>query len=150
VTVALWRIAATTPKYAASDLSGTGAKNTGGRWNPIGMAVTYTSENISLAVHETIVHLRSGGLPLNRYLVRVDVPDDVWNARQVLSPPVGWDAMPVGMVSIQAGETWLLSKATALLVVPSVIVPEESNVLVNPLPPGRSAHRGNGPAQVAL
>lgn len=115
-------------------MSGAGAKNTGGRWNPIGAAVIYTSENIALAVLETIAHLRSGGL-LNRYLVRVDVPDDVWAARQVLSPPVGWDAMPAGMVSIQAGETWLLSKASALLVVPSVIVPEESNVLINPLHP---------------
>ena len=135
MTVALWRIAATTSKYVANDMSGAGAKNTGGRWNPIGMAVTYTSENIALAVHETVVHLRSGGLPLNRYLVRIDVPDDVWDARQMLTPPVGWDAMPVGMISVQAGESWLLSKSSALLVVPSVIVPEESNVLINPQHP---------------
>lgn len=132
MTVALWRIAATTAKYAANDLSCTGTKNTGGRWNPIGLAVTYTSGNISLAVHETIVHLRSAGLPLNRYLVRVDVPDDVWAARQVLSPPAGWDVTPAGMISIQAGETWLLSQSSALWVVPSVIAPEESNVLINP------------------
>ena len=135
MTVALWRIAATTPKYVADDLSGTGAKNTGGRWNPVGMAVTYSSENIALAVHETVVHLRSGGLPLNRYLVRIDVPDDVWTARQALTAPVGWDAMPAGMTSVQAGADWLLSTASALLVVPSVIVPEESNVLINPLHP---------------
>lgn len=135
MTATLWRIAATTPKYIAEDMSGAGAKNTGGRWNPIGAAVIYTSQNIALAVLETIAHLRSGGLPLNRYLVRVEVPDDVWAVRQVLSPPVGWDAMPAGMVSIQAGETWLLSKASALLVAPSVIVPEESNVLINPLHP---------------
>lgn len=133
MTVALWRIAATTPNYQAQDLTGTGAKNTGGRWNPAGMAVTYTSQNIALAVHETIVHLRSGGLPLNRYLVRIDVPDDFWNARQVLSPPVGWDAQPVGMTSVHAGEVWLKGKGSALLVVPSVIVPEESNILINPL-----------------
>ena len=135
MTVALWRIAATTPKYVADDISGTGAKNTGGRWNSVGMAVTYCSENIALAVHETVVNLRSGGLPLNRYLVRVDVPDDVWTARQVLTPPVGWDALPTGMISMQAGDAWLQSKASALLVLPSVIVPEESNVLINPLHP---------------
>lgn len=135
MTVALWRIAATTSKYVANDLSGTGAKNTGGRWNSVGMAVTYSSESIALAVHETIVHIRSGGLPLNRYLVRIDVPDDVWSARQVLAPPVGWDALPAGMVSVQAGDSWLLSKESALLEVPSVIVPEESNVLINPLHP---------------
>jgi len=135
MTVALWRIAANTSKYVAIDMSGAGAKNTGGRWNPIGMAVIYSSENIALAVHETVVHLRSGGLPLNRYLVRIDVPDDVWVARQMLTPPVGWDALPAAMISVQAGEAWLLSKASALLVVPSVVVPEESNVLINPLHP---------------
>ena len=135
MTVALWRIAATTPKYVADDMSGTGAKNTGGRWNPVGMAVTYSSESIALAVHETVVHLRSGGVPLNRYLVRIEVPDDVWAARLMHKPKVGWDALPAGMISVQAGEDWLLSKASALLVVPSVIVPEESNVLINPLHP---------------
>lgn len=135
MTVSLWRIAATTPKYVADDMSGTGAKNTGGRWNPVGMAVTYSSESIALAVHETVVHMRSGGLPLNRYLVRIDVPDDVWTARQVLTPPIGWDALPAGMASVQTGEAWLLSKASALAVVPSVIVPEEFNVLINPLHP---------------
>lgn len=133
MTKALWRIGATTPKYVADDMSGAGAKNTGGRWNPAGMAVTYTSENIALAVHETVVHLRSGGLPLNRYLVRIDVPDEVWAARQAFTPPVGWDALLAGMISLQVGEAWLLNKASALLVVPSVIVPEESNVLINPL-----------------
>lgn len=135
MTVELWRIAANTAKYVANDMSGTGAKNTGGRWNPVGMAVTYSSENIALAVHETVVHLRSGGLPLNRYLARIDVPDDVWAARQVLTLPVGWDALPAGMISVERGEAWLLAKTSALLVVPSVIVPEESNVLINPLHP---------------
>lgn len=135
MTVSLYRIAPTTAKYVAEDLSGIGAKNTGGRWNPVGLAVTYCSENISLAVHETLIHLRSGGLPLNRYLVHVEVPDDVWAARFVVTPPVGWDATPAGMVSIQVGEEWLNSKASALLVVPSVIVPEENNVLINPLHP---------------
>lgn len=57
-------------------MSGMGAKNTGGRWNPAGMAVTYSSESIALAVQEAVVYLRNGGLPLNRYLVRIDVLDD--------------------------------------------------------------------------
>ncbi|MGZ3181919.1 MAG: RES family NAD+ phosphorylase [Telluria sp.] len=135
MTVALWRIAATTGTYVATDLSGAGAKHTGGRWNSPGLAVTYCSASIALAVHETIVHLRSGGLPLNRYLVQIVVPDDVWDARQVLMPPVGWDALPAGMVSVQVGDAWLQGQASALLVVPSVIVPEESNVLINPLHP---------------
>jgi len=139
MTVALWRIAATTIKYVASDMSGTGAKNTGGRWNSIGMAVTYSSENIALAVHEAVVHPKIGGLPLDRYLVRIDVPDEVWAARQVLTPAVGWEALPAGMISIQAGDAWLQGLASALLVVPSVVVPEESNMLVNPLHPAAAS-----------
>jgi RES domain-containing protein len=137
VSVALWRIAAVTLKYTADDLSGAGAKASGGRWNSVGMAVVYCSESIALALHETVVHLRTGGLPLNRYLVRIEVPDDLWQARQALaSAPVGWDARPHGSPSVLAGDSWLKSRSSALLTVPSVIVPEERNVLINPDHPG--------------
>lgn len=133
---AVWRIAAVTPYYTADNLSGTGAKLTGGRWNSIGNPVVYGSESIALALHETVVHLRAAGLPLNRYLVRIDVPDEVWKARVILSdPPVGWDALPYGMPSVQAGDAWLMGGASALMAVPSIIVPEEFNVLVNPQHP---------------
>jgi hypothetical protein len=46
--------------------------------------------------------------------------------------PVGWDALPEGKVSLDVGDTWLAGGAAPLLVVPSVIVPEEHNVLINP------------------
>lgn len=139
MTVALWRIATDTPDYTADDLSGEGAKRSGGRWNRPGMPVLYTASNIALACLETIVHLSGGDLPLNRYLVRIDVPDDVWQGARVLSSetaPVGWDAIPAGKVSLDSGDQWLAdSAAPALLSVPSVIVPEESNVLINPAHP---------------
>lgn len=133
MTKSLWRIAAVTLAYNADDLSGAGAKKTGGRWNSIGTPVIYCSQSIAMAVLETVVHLRSGGLPLNRYLVRIDVPDDLWTAREILQPPrAGWDAQPHGLPSVKAGDTWKKSKASALLSVPSVIIPEECNVLINP------------------
>ena len=76
-------------------------RSTAGNGNSVSMtAVTYSSENIALAVHEMVVHLKSGGLPLNRYLMRMDVPDAVWAARHVLTPAVGWNALPAGMISI--------------------------------------------------
>lgn len=132
----VWRIATDTPTYQADDLSGAGAKATGGRWNEAGTPIVYTSETRALACLETVVHLNAGGLPLNRYLIAVTIPDNVWtNARTETqsSLPVGWDAEPAGMVSIQFGTAWARSGASALLVVPSVIVPEEFNVLINPL-----------------
>jgi RES domain-containing protein len=134
MTVHLWRIAAVTKDYPAEDMSGGGAKATGGRWNDKGVALLYTSENRSLACLETLVHVVSGGLPLNRILVRLDVPDTVWQAAILFDPNanIGWDVDPAGLVSIDAGTAWVKSRASALMVVPSAIVPDERNILINP------------------
>ena len=130
----LWRIAVEAPAYSANDLTGKGAESTGGRWNAKGTAVIYASTSISLAAMETLVHLGAGILPLNRYLVRIDVPDRVWdNAFDLDTSNVpGWDALPVGKASIDWGQRWLKSNDTLLAFVPSVIVPEERNCLINP------------------
>ena len=139
MSVTVWRIATDTKTYEADDLSGAGAKATGGRWNAPGDALVYASETQALACLETVVHLNAGGLPLNRYLVGVTIPDAVWGAARtegVGSLPVGWDADPSGRASIQFGSAWIRSGACSLLRVPSVIVPDEYNVLINPLHPG--------------
>ncbi|ACB95143.1 RES family NAD+ phosphorylase [Beijerinckia indica] len=134
----VWRIATDTPNYEADDLSGAGAKITGGRWNRAGVPVIYTSETRALACLETMVHFNAGGLPLNRYLVALSIPDEIWADAQRENPAslkVGWDAEPAGRASITFGTDWLQSKRSALLIVPSVIVPEEFNVLINPQHP---------------
>jgi RES domain-containing protein len=134
----VWRIAQDALTYEADDLSGAGAKKDGGRWNEVGISVTYASETCALACLETFVHLNAGGLPLNRYLVEITIPDDIWASAQVEIPSslrVGWDAEPAGRVSIQFGTVWVRSGSSALLVVPSVIVPEERNVVINPAHP---------------
>ncbi len=134
----LWRIGTDTKTYAADDLSGTGAKLSGGRWNDIGVAIVYAAESRALACLETIVHLNAGGLPFNRYLVEIVVPDAVWAAARIADPgtlPVGWDAEPAGSVSVAIGTEWVASRSSALYLVPSVIVPEERNALINPAHP---------------
>jgi RES domain-containing protein len=132
---AVWRIATDAPGYTADDLTGAGAKQSGGRWNRPGSAMLYCASNISLAVLETFVHLKAGGLPLNRYLVELTIPDAVWTGAIALAPPVGWDAIPAGKVSLDEGDRWLKSGRSAVLIVPSAIVGEECNVLINPLHP---------------
>lgn len=138
VPVVLYRIATDTPTYTAADLSGAGARQSGGRWNQPGVAMLYASTSRALACLETLAHLASGtSLPLNRYLVELTVPTAVWGARTVCAPAshVGWDALPPGLVSIAWGTSWAQLGATLLAEVPSVIVEEEPTVLVNPSHP---------------
>ncbi|AHE53973.1 type II toxin-antitoxin system Prs ADP-ribosylating toxin ParT [Sphingomonas sanxanigenens] len=134
----VYRIGTDTKLYTADDMTGTGAKISGGRWNDVGVAVVYASPTRALACLETFVHLNAGGLPLNRYLVEIEIPDDVWAAAEnatAASLAVGWDAEPAGMISISFGTNWANSGRSALSLIPSIIVPEEQNVLINPAHP---------------
>ena len=132
--VFFWRIAADTPAWVADDLTGRGAEKTGGRWNSVGTPMVYASSSIALAALETLVHLGTTGLPFNRYLVRIEVPADLVAkaARIDLEKLVGWDALPAGKVSIDWGTKWCAESGAIAALVPSVIVPEEFNLLVNP------------------
>lgn len=138
MTRTVWRIAADTRDYPADDASGRGAEVTGGRWNRKGTPMLYSASSRALACLETFVHLNSGGLPLNRYLVAIEIDDALWNAAQVESEAslsVGWDAEPASLTSVDFGTGWAKSGASLLLIVPSVIVPEEPNILINPRHP---------------
>jgi RES domain-containing protein len=135
LSVTVYRIATETPASSANDLSGTGAKASGGRWNHKGTPVVYCASNRALACLETVVHLAAGGLPLNRFLVDIDIPDEIWASAQNACPPEGWDAEPCRLTSLAFGHKWITDNKTALMLVPSVIVPEEMNVLINPVHP---------------
>jgi len=136
--VKIWRIAAETRNYAAADLSGAGAAKSPGRWNKEGEPVVYAAQSIALAVLETAAHIDSAGLPLNRFVVEINIPDKIWAARITLTEaqlPATWAATPAGQASIDVGSRWLSSAKSALLLLPSVIVPEEMVVLLNPKHP---------------
>ena len=130
----LWRIASETRQYGAADLSGAGAAAKPGRWNAIGEAVLYAAPTIAMAVLETAAHIDDAGLPQNRFVVRIDVPEKMWRARITLGVdalPVAWAAIPAGRTSVGFGSRWIREGASALLEVPSVIVPEETVVALN-------------------
>ena len=133
-----WRIGTDTPRYTADDRTGKGAEITGGRWNEVGVPMVYAASSRALACLETIVPLNGGGLPLNRYLVEIVIPDDLMASAETHDPmtlAVGWDAEPPGRVSIGMGSRWIRSMRSTVLVIPSVIVPEEQNALINPTHP---------------
>ncbi len=130
----LWRVASTSRNWQANDLSGAGAAQDPGRWNDAGQRVVYAAPTLAMGVLETAAHVDDSGLPLNKYVVRIEVPDNVWDTRKNL--PVSelepeWNALPSGIVSVRHGSSWYEERKYALLEVPSVIVPEESVILIN-------------------
>ena len=133
----VFRIGTDTPDYTADDLTGEGARITGGRWNRKGVPLINASESRALACLETAVHLSGGALPLNRYLVEIELPESTWQAREVFDrlTSIGWDARPAGKASMDWGSDWARDRRSLVAEVPSVLVPEESNLLINPLHP---------------
>jgi len=136
--VVLWRIAKETPDYAAADMTGGGARLTGGLWNRKGTPAVYASTSIALAILETLAHLGGNLTIRNAFLVRITVPSAVWAQRvtiDIATLPPTWLAEPPGAASIAVGDTWLRAQSHAVLLVPSIMVPEEYNVVINPLHP---------------
>jgi RES domain-containing protein len=134
----LWRIAKHTAEYEATDLSGGGAKVAGGRWNSRGTPVVYAASTISLATLEALAHLGDNISIRNAFLVQISVPQSVWRRRELIeakSLPPTWVAEPPGSTTMLFGDRWIAGMSAPLLLVPSVIVPEEYNVLINPAHP---------------
>lgn len=132
----VFRIASTSASYHYDDMSGKGAEISGGRWNRKGVPVVYTASSIALAALETIVHTDTGGWPLNRYVLEIGVPDAVWEAAEVPeilgTLPEVWDSQPAPKETLDFGDEWVRAGRSALLIVPSVVVPLEANIIINP------------------
>jgi len=142
--VVVWRMAKETPDYPADDLSGGGAKAVGGRWNRKGTSAVYASTTIALATLETLAHLGGNISIRNAFLLRIDIPAALWAQRRTVdlaSLPPAWLAEPPGAASIAFGDRWLRTQSRLLLLVPSIIVPEEYNVVINPAHPAASQLR---------
>ena len=122
----VWRIC----RRPFADLSGEGARLYGGRWNSPGRPVVYTAETAALAVLEVRVHLDLDWdlLPEDYVLVTIEVPAGKPEQLAELPPD-----------TVAAGDAWLASRRSALLKVPSVIVPESANILIDPTHPDAAA-----------
>lgn len=130
----LWRI--TRAEFSDSALSGLGGLYADGRWHRRGQPVVYLAQTWSLAALEVYVHLgrRDWATPL--VYVGVDVPESLpittLNEEQL---PPRWDNHPPSAETQELGSIWLRHAGSALLQVPSVLSPVESNYLLNPRHP---------------
>lgn len=129
----LWRI---TSRQWALDRTCEGARVNGGRWNPAGYPVMYAGTTIEICALEKFVHLAGAPSP-PLVLVGIDVPDDpVLALRPVRADlPDGWADMPVSKSAQQFGRQWIASARHLMLLVPSVIIPEATNAVINPAHP---------------
>lgn len=129
----LWRLVP--ERHAEAAFSGEGAKRYGGRWNRPGTALVYTSGTLALAVLETLVHLRPEDLRQGHVFFRVELPKDLKVPMATWALPEDWRREPPPTRTQDLGSTWAQEGTSALLRVPSVLVPHESNVLINPMHP---------------
>jgi RES domain-containing protein len=123
-----WRIC----RLPFADLHGEGARRYGGRWNSPGRALVYLAEHPALAALEVRVHLDLPHdlLPDDYALVEVALPDE---------PPEEVAALPADTVA--EGDSWIESARSAVLRVPSALLPRAWNLLLNPRHPRASDAR---------
>ena len=124
-----WRIVK--QRHSREAFDGEGAAKYGGRWNSHGVAVVYTSSTLSLAALETLVHL-TPPVTLKYVFFRIEFEDSLVERVRLASLPPEWNAEPPGSSSMAIGDRWAWEARTAILRVPSVLIPGECNYLLNP------------------
>lgn len=123
-------------KHGKDSFSGQGARLLGGRWNRIGTAVIYTSESLSLALLEKFVHVGLDGARIKFVYFSLEIPDDVTIETVIASRlPKDWKHQPPPDSTQKIGSDWVARGGSAVLQVPSILVPRAFNYLLNPAHP---------------
>lgn len=125
-----WRIA---KKQYALDRTGIGARLFGGRWNLPGVAVIYAGMTPEISAMERLVHA-GDMLPADLVLVRLDLPEGAglyFRCEKTDLPP-GWDTLPGSASAVDFGNAFVNAGIHLGLIVPSAVMPEASNIVINP------------------
>lgn len=124
-----WRIVKV--RHAATAFDGEGARRYGGRWNSTGTRLVYTSGTRALAALETLVHLNP---PIVLQYVAIPVAFDAALVETIppSALPADWTEAPPPPSTRRTGDLWVTQARSAVLEVPSVIIPGEPNYLLNP------------------
>lgn len=147
-TITIWRICA--PRYAETAYSGEGARLYGGRWNSKGRAVIYSSESISLAVLEQLVHVEDPTVLDAFVVVSATVDENMIETLPPTSLPDDWRAYPAPPSLKKIGDDWLSEARSLALRVPSVTVRGQHNYLINPAHPDFASIEASEPEPLDL
>lgn len=124
-----WRIV--TAHFVDTAFTGEGARRYGGRWNPKGVPLVYTAESQALAVLEILV--QDEPLRARYVLIPAHIPDDLALDRITVDQlPPDWRSPEARGELQKCGADWVQSGASVVLSVPSVVIPAETNYLLNP------------------
>jgi len=145
--VTVWRLC----KRRHAALDGEGARLAGGRWNSRGTAVVYASETLSLAALELLAHCDPALLPDDLVAIPIEIPEGL-SARRIDAASLtrAWRLFPAPESLAQLGDAWARGLGSAVLSVPSAIVPGERNFLLNPAHPEFRKIRAGRPEKFAL
>ncbi len=133
MTLIAWRIVDSKHKQKA--FSGDGARRYGGRWNSKGVAVIYTAGSLSLACIELVVNLPSPKLLESFVRIPVRFKSSLVESSPYNQLPRDWQSRPISPTTKAIGDRWVRQQRLAILKVPSVVIPEEFNYLINPAHP---------------
>ncbi len=122
-------------QWAATALDGEGARLYGGRWNSPGVAAVYLAESRALAALEILVHAPREALRLNWIVIELEVPDSLIDHVPPSKLPENWRLQPSSREAQTFGSRWLRDYRNLSLLLPSVVIPEEKSLLLNPLNP---------------
>ncbi|WP_456418188.1 RES family NAD+ phosphorylase [Thiolapillus sp.] len=131
-------------KYADDPLDPQGAKLYGGRWNSKGMAAVYASDSIALAALEKLVHLHRNDVLNHFVLCEITLRDEAVMTLAGDALPKDWRDDPPPSSTAAIGDEWLASGESLALAVPSTVVPQQFNLLIN------SSHHGFGKLENAM
>lgn len=129
-----WRIIR--KKRLSNAFTGEGARLGGGRWNHVGTPVIYVSETLSLAAIELFVHFTRKDIKLSKSLVAIhaDIPDSLKIAEvSIKDLDSGWRKSPPSNSTKDIGTEWAQNKTFPILRVPSAVIPDEYNLVLNPV-----------------
>ncbi len=113
-----------------NDLSGKGAAMYGGRWNSKDVYMLYTAESAALALLETIVHI--GRIPEQGFcMITIQLPDDKIEITDIDKLPANWHKNPAPDGLKMIGDNFITASKKLTMKVPSVIMPEGYNLLIN-------------------
>ena len=121
--------------WAAGALTGEGARLHGGRWNRAGVAAVYLAQTRALAALEILVHAPREALRLDWVVIELEIAESLIDRVPPDRLPQNWRNQPSSKDAMAFGSRWLRDAPNLSLLLPSVVIPEENSLLLNPFHP---------------